>query len=167
MILPVIISIGIIIVTIFIHGYGTIRWVVFMQGNLSRPGYHWSFNKAMYTVSYTAIVLMMMHFLEIAIWAVAYLALPEIKNLASFEEAIYFSLVTYTTVGYGDITLVPRWRIMCGFEAMNGILLFGWSTTLFFAILTRILGELKGLKSIINKKDQYKSANYLKSGHKE
>ena len=163
MILPVLISVGIVILTIFIHGYGTTKWVVFVSEKLSRPGYQWKFSKAMYTVSFTAIVLMMIHFVEIVIWAIAYLALPKIENLASFEEAIYFSLITYTTVGYGDITLIPRWRIMCGFEAMNGILLFGWSTTLFFAVLTRILGELKEYKSIINKRlpsEQYKSGAY-------
>jgi voltage-gated potassium channel Kch len=76
------------------------------------------------------------------IWAAAYLAIPEIRQLANFEEAIYFSMVTYATVGYGDIVLEPQWRIMSGFEAMSGILLFGWSTAMLFSIVQKIISEL-------------------------
>jgi voltage-gated potassium channel Kch len=108
--------------------------------------------KALYILSSTAIFLMMLHFSEIVVWAIVYLIIPDIQQLSSFEEAIYFSMVTYTTVGYGDITLVPRWRIMGGFEAMSGILLFGWSTAMFFSAVQRILGQVQTLDRNGNRK---------------
>jgi len=86
---------------------------------------------------------MVLHFIEIAVWAFVYLIIPDITQVAGVEEAIYFSMVTYATLGYGDIVLGPHWRIMSGFEAMNGILLFGWSTAMFFSTVQKILSNLK------------------------
>lgn len=94
-------------------------------------------------LSYTAIFLMLMHYVEIMIWAAAFLVIPEVDQLNSWEEAIYFSSVTYTSLGYGDITLAPVWRIMSGFEAMNGILLIGWSTAMFYAVVQRVVPKIK------------------------
>ncbi|MBP6335171.1 MAG: two pore domain potassium channel family protein [Bacteroidia bacterium] len=90
-------------------------------------------------LSHTAVFLMVLHFLEIAIWATVYLLIPELDKLSTWEEAIYFSMVTFTTLGYGDLTLPPIWRIMSGFEAMNGILMFGWSTAMFYAVVQKII----------------------------
>lgn len=84
-----------------------------------------------------------MHYIEIGLWALAYLAIPELDKIKHWEDAIYFSMVTYTTLGYGDITLPPVWRIMSGFEAMNGILLFGWSTAMFYAVVERMFTMAK------------------------
>ena len=57
----------------------------------------------------------------------------------SMEQAVYFSLVTFTTLGYGDITLDAPWRILTGIEALNGVLLLGWSTALTFAVIQTAL----------------------------
>lgn len=143
MILPVSISLAIIVATILIHGFGTTWWVnrLFRKHKLAQQQ-NWDLNKALYILSGTAIFLMMLHFAEIAIWAMAYLTIPGIKELQSLEEAVYFSMVTYATLGYGDITLGPRWRIMSGFEAMDGILLFGWSTAMFFSAVQRSLKQM-------------------------
>lgn len=72
--------------------------------------------------------------LEALVWAVAYLALGAIKGL---EQAIYFSMVTFTTLGYGEIVLDERWRLLASFEAANGIILFGWSTAVVMAAVHR------------------------------
>ena len=66
--------------------------------------------------------------LEIWAWATLYLVLGAIGSL---EQALYFSTVTFTTLGYGDITL-DDWRLLSSFEAANGLLMFGWSTALVF-----------------------------------
>ena len=67
--------------------------------------------------------------LEVWSWSMLYLVLGAI---GSIEEAAYFSTVTFTTLGYGDITLEEPWRLLSSFEAANGLLMFGWSTALVF-----------------------------------
>jgi hypothetical protein len=76
------------------------------------------------------------HLVQIAMWALAYIwigALPEPM------VAFYFSGVTYTTVGYGDVLLPDRWHLLAGIEGLTGILMAGWSTAILFAILHRLL----------------------------
>ena len=81
------------------------------------------------------------HLIEIGFWALVYLLDPEIQGL---ETAIYFSAVTYTTTGYGDILLSPDWRMVGGIEALTGILMCGWSAAFFFAVLTRLYRDDRG-----------------------
>jgi hypothetical protein len=50
-------------------------------------------------------------------------------------DALYFAFVNYTTLGYGDILPIPNWRILGPMAAMNGILLFGWSTAVIYDVL--------------------------------
>jgi hypothetical protein len=54
------------------------------------------------------------------------------------QSAFYFSAVTDTTTGYGDLVLPSEWRIVGGVEALTGILMCGWSTAFFFAVLARM-----------------------------
>ena len=73
--------------------------------------------------------------LDVILWATFYYlgsALP------SFEEALYFSTVTFTTVGYGDIVLGREWRQLATFEAVNGWIIFGWATALIMAVIQRL-----------------------------
>ena len=68
--------------------------------------------------------------LEVWAWALLYLA---VNTIGSLEEATYFSMETFSTLGFGDITLAKHWRLLSSFEAANGLLMFGWSTALVFA----------------------------------
>jgi Ion channel len=71
----------------------------------------------------------------VTLWAIFYYlqdALP------SFEQSLYFSTVTFTTVGYGDIVLGNEWRQLATFEAMNGWIIFGWATALIMAVVQRL-----------------------------
>ena len=58
-------------------------------------------------------------------WAWVYHHVGAIHGL---EESLYFSGITFTTVGYGDITLIKCWRLLSVGEAVNGVLMAGWST---------------------------------------
>jgi hypothetical protein len=81
-------------------------------------------------------VLMAAHTTEVTVWAACYWlvdATPAGSNL------LYFAFVNYTTLGYGDITPVERWHLLGPLTAMNGILLFGWSTAVIFEVLQRAL----------------------------
>jgi hypothetical protein len=57
---------------------------------------------------------------------------------SALEPALYFSTVTFATLGYGDITLNESWRLLASFEAANGIIMFGWTTALIFAVVQRL-----------------------------
>ena len=54
-------------------------------------------------------------------------------------DLIYFAFVNYTTLGYGDVTPVVRWHLLGPMTAMNGVLLFGWSTAVIFEVLRMTL----------------------------
>jgi hypothetical protein len=75
------------------------------------------------------------HLLEIAVWAVFYTGL---HVFADAESSFYFSAVTYTTVGYGDLVPPLQWRLLAGVEGLTGILMCGWSTGFFFAVVNRM-----------------------------
>jgi len=79
----------------------------------------------------------LVHLLQIAVWAFHYAWDGALPDLAS---AFYFSAVTYTTTGYGDLVLPKEWRLVGGVEALTGILMCGLSTGLFFAVFMRIFG---------------------------
>src|SRR5262245_15114350 len=79
--------------------------------------------------------IILFHLIEITIWALYYLwqdAMPDLQS------ALYFSAVTYTTTGYGDLVLPKEWRLLGAVEALTGILMCGWSTGFFFAVVSRM-----------------------------
>jgi hypothetical protein len=75
------------------------------------------------------------HLIEISTWGLLYFWKEAMADLPS---ALYFSAVTYTTTGYGDLTLPREWRLVGGVEALTGILMCGWSTGFFFAVVNRL-----------------------------
>jgi hypothetical protein len=84
----------------------------------------------------TVSVLMAAHASEVMVWSLAYGlvdAAPAGTNL------LYFAFVNYTTLGYGDIVPVERWRLLGPMTAMNGVLLFGWSTAVIFEVLRKTM----------------------------
>jgi hypothetical protein len=81
--------------------------------------------------------LVLLHLAEIAVWALFYWWR---KCLPDAESSFYFSGVTYTTVGYGDLVLPKEWRLLGPLEGLTGILMCGLSTGFFFAAVSRFLG---------------------------
>ena len=84
----------------------------------------------------TVSVLMVTHAFEVIVWSLTYSivgAAPTDANL------VYFAFVNYTTLGYGDVVPVERWRLLGPMTAMNGVLLFGWSTAVIFEALRKAL----------------------------
>ena len=79
--------------------------------------------------------MILLHVCEIATWGLYYHWTGAIPG---WQTAFYFSGVTYTTTGYGDIVLPPPWRLVGAVEALTGILMCGWSTGFFFAIVSRV-----------------------------
>jgi hypothetical protein len=87
----------------------------------------------------TAVALMVAHTLEVFVWALAY-AIIGVASAGS--DLLYFAFVNYTTLGYGDITPVQVWQLVGPMTAMNGILMFGWSTAVLFEVLRKTLDHL-------------------------
>ena len=80
--------------------------------------------------------LILLHLAEIAVWALFYWWQ---KCLPDAEASFYFSGVTYTTVGYGDLVLPKEWRLIGSVEGLTGILMCGLSAGFFFAVVSRSL----------------------------
>ena len=77
----------------------------------------------------------LLHVAEIGLWAAAYRSLGAFLD---FEEALYFSMTSFTTAGYGDLVPPVRWRILGASEAMAGMVLLGWSVGLVLVLLERM-----------------------------
>ena len=74
------------------------------------------------------------HVAQVGLWAGF---LVWLGALQSYDDAFYFSLVTFATLGYGDIVLPPGYRILGALGAACGSLMLGWSTALIFAAISR------------------------------
>ena len=91
----------------------------------------------------TAIVLSVMSVsvVQMWMWALAFWVLGAIDTL---HNAVYFSISSFTTVGYGDIVLNENWQLLGSIEAANGFLLFGWSAAFIFEIITQLYRQEGG-----------------------
>jgi hypothetical protein len=122
-------------ITAAIPAYGTVYWIRYLRKRYAEPDGNFRAETALRVLTSTAVVLLMLHLLEVVVWALAYRPVLPSGPLASFVRAVYFSVVTFATLGYGDITLVDHeWRVISGIEALNGVLLVGWTTALLFAV---------------------------------
>jgi hypothetical protein len=83
----------------------------------------------------TVSVLMAAHTCEVIVWSLAY----GLVEAAPINSNLYFAFVNYTTLGYGDVLPVERWRLLGPMTAMNGVLLFGWSTAVIFEVLRKAM----------------------------
>jgi hypothetical protein len=84
----------------------------------------------------TVSVLMAAHIAEVLVWSFVYLM---VRVAPPGTDLIYFAFVNYTTLGYGDVTPSERWHLVGPMTAMNGVLLFGWSTAVIFAVLQAVM----------------------------
>lgn len=129
------------VITIMVHALVTVGAVGIARSaglrHTTRPRLH-----LMAVIVGVAAVLMIAHTLEMLAWALAYAivgAAPDDSDL------LYFAFVNYTTLGYGDITPVQAWRLIGPMTAMNGILMFGWSTAVLFEVLRKTLDHLAAI----------------------
>lgn len=89
-------------------------------------------------VAVVVIAMFLASLVESGLWAVTYLLVGAIHDV---EQAFYFSTVTYTTLGFGDVVLSREWRLLSSFEAANGILMFGWTTAVIAWTVQRVYGN--------------------------
>ncbi len=127
-----------ILITTAIHGSCTATVIRVLRRTRASA---WGNRSAATRVSLISGVVLMMFFaalLEASSWAAVYLVVGAIPDL---ETALYFSTVTFTTLGYGDVTLDTSWRLLASLQAANGTIMFGWTTALVMAVIRRMADE--------------------------
>ena len=127
-------SLLLILITIVIHVIIT-RYIVYLtKKHVNSDSYHLHFAKAVY-LALIVVLLFFASIFESVIWGISY---QWLGAMGSFNDAIYFSIVTFTTLGYGDITLAHPWRLLGSVEAAIGIIIFGWTTAIVTAAVQKL-----------------------------
>jgi Ion channel len=98
--------------------------------------YRWPHSWLAAVMVATVGVLLVAHIAEVIIWSLGYRILDVAPPGANL---LYFAFVNYTTLGYGDVVPVERWRLLGPMAAINGVLLFGWSTAVIFEVLRQAM----------------------------
>ena len=126
-------------VTVLIHSVGTVLLLrALMAKAMAVVDRYGTFGKQL-VMTLSAGWLLLLHVIEIAAWAEAYLLSESVTSIKTYEDAFYFSSVTFSTLGYGDIVIEdPHWKLTCGLQAVNGILLCGWSTAMLFVLVQHL-----------------------------
>ncbi len=91
-----------------------------------------------YIISVVVLMLFFGHLLQIAIWAAVFMYLQEFSD---FYSAFYHSTVNFASLGYGDIVMSEKWRLLGALEACNGVLMFGLSAGTLLAVMTRLFAR--------------------------
>jgi hypothetical protein len=133
---PLAVGVVAVMCTIMIHALPLSATVDFVrrERKLGRVGTNfWS---DMGIIALAILYALAAHLAEIALWAVLYLICGE---FADFGTAYYHSAVNYTSLGYGDLIMSPSWKLLGPLETANGMLLFGVSTAMIFAIIQRMI----------------------------
>lgn len=135
-----IIFIGALIIAfnLLIQGLGSVYWLrkIHTSGNAEDEITN---RRILKVLLFSFLLFTLLHTIHALVWAFCYSIIPETgRQFSSFSESVYFSLVTFTTLGYGDISLSSNWRLLSGLEAINGIMLIGWSTAMMFALIQNI-----------------------------
>ena len=109
------------------------EWLLDRRGDLDRKG-----TKLHYAVLLMILFLgiLFLHLIETGLWATFYYTRALFRD---FESALYFSMSSYTTIGYGDVLLPERWRLLGAIEGITGVLLCGLSTAFIFAVMNAVL----------------------------
>jgi len=120
--------------TVTIHASGLWAGLSYTLRSIERlEGRFWQLTWLLIRIAW---LLLVIHFLEIAVWALFFWWY---KCLPDLESSFYFSGVTYATIGYGDLVLSKEWRLFGPVEGLTGILMCGLSTAFFFAVMSKML----------------------------
>ena len=94
-------------------------------------------------LTWVMVVLLGAALVQMGLWAALYLAFDEVENIRDFETALYFSGVTFTSLGYGDITLPPRIRLLSIMEAADGLMMFGITSAIFVGAMQHAIRRIR------------------------
>ena len=118
-------------ICVVIHAGGIVICAQFLSARFP-PESLVSINRQILVLILVFAMVITLHLIEICIWATFYFLN---NHFSDYETAIYFSLGTYSTIGYGDVLLPQRWRLLGGIEGISGVLLCGLSGAFIFAVV--------------------------------
>jgi voltage-gated potassium channel len=130
-----------VVVTNLIHGAGTlvILWTLFRSRSFAARHFEPVHNASLLTL--VVVALLAIHLIEAACWAAFY---SYQGCFADFNTSLYFSMITYTTVGFGDVVIRDKeWRLLAGVEALTGSLMLCWSTVILVQVITKMYRQHK------------------------
>lgn len=133
--LPLTIGAATTVLTIFIHGASGRAMILLVVRAFRRGVAGVAFRTDVLVIALAAMLLLTAHLVEVMVWAAVLMLCGEFH---SFGLACYHSAINYTTLGYGDIVMSARWRLMGPLEALDGMLLIGISTAALFTVIQRI-----------------------------
>ena len=133
---PLVIGVGVTTGTIVIHAVALITIVQFVrhERRLGLAGVR--FWRDLAIVTGTALLALAAHLIEITAWAAVFDLCREFPN---FAAAYYHSAVNYTSLRYGDVVMSSSWRLLGPLETADGMLMFGVSTAMLFAVIQRLI----------------------------
>jgi hypothetical protein len=126
-----------ILITVILHALYSVALIAALKNRVPQAIRSYRTSARSLLVACTACALALKHGVDIVLWGLAYWVFAG-PQFSEFEDAVYFSSVTYTTLGYGDIVITGPWRLLCTFEAINGLILFGLSTALLFVLFEHL-----------------------------
>jgi hypothetical protein len=136
LVVPVAVGFAAVICTILIHALPLSATTAFVRREKKLGHLGLSFWKDLVVVMRTILYAFVAHLIEMAVWAVLFVICGEFSD---FATAYYHSAVNYTSLGYGDIIMSPTWRMLGPLETADGMLLFGVSTAMIFAVIQRLV----------------------------
>jgi hypothetical protein len=134
--IPLLVASGTIACTIVIHGAAMVANLRFVLHERAQGHVGLGFWTDLRIVSTAVALALVAHMIEIAGWAMVLVLIGEFQE---FGIAFYHSAVNYTTLGYGDIVMSSAWKMLGPLEATNGMLMFGVSTGMIFAVIQRLI----------------------------
>jgi voltage-gated potassium channel len=124
-------------VAVAIHLLGGFRVVLHLHRRLEARG-AWTSLFAVWVLVELFAALLALHLMQVGLWALLYWW----RIGWDFNTALYFSAVTYATIGYGDVVPPPQWRLVAVTEGLTGVLMLGWSSALIFAVVASLFEHL-------------------------
>ncbi len=128
-----------IVVTTLVHITALVKLSGLIKHSAAKLGRHIRASRiATILITMAVMSIVLLHTFEATLWAVLFLYLGEFTK---FGNALYFSIVTSSTLGYGDITLTQQWRLLGSFASMGGLILFGASTAFMIELMSRLFSD--------------------------
>jgi hypothetical protein len=139
MVKMILVALGLTAVTVIIHGLGAAAAARRTAGLWAKRRDRATRLGAELLIARLVGSLLLLHIAEAVVWGLFFLAVGVVPDV---ETAAYFSLTSYTTVGYGDVVLAAPWRLLGPIESAVGILMLGWSTGILVAVIGTIYQPL-------------------------